>query len=99
MSVDEAAVLLLLSVQQVGHLARLGQIAGRKVGRVWDLDEQSVRQWKQQRPQMAERRGAAWRKGMILTRRQWRCRNCGTIGQRDRNYTCFRCGEAQHKKH
>lgn len=98
MNISQAMGVLFLSKDQVTRLVRTGEIAGAKAGRMWVLDPESVREWKQKRPTRPERRGAAWRKGMLLTRRQWRCAECGTIGQRDTNSECYKCGAMQPKK-
>jgi excisionase family DNA binding protein len=93
MTINEAAKFLLLSADHVCSLVDRGEIAGEKKGRCWDLDEDSVRKWKQQRPSRPEARGQAWRKGMILTRRQWKCHDCQCVNQKDLHRNCRDCGK------
>lgn len=98
MTVREASLLLLLSVYHVRKLVITGEIVGRKDGRCWVLDDWSVQDWKAKRTMRPQKRGAAWRKGMILSRRQWRCPGCGSINQRDLNAACFRCATKRPEK-
>lgn len=96
MKVSEAARFLMLSQDYVRNLVNAGEIVAEKIqqGRrmVYLLDDESVREWKRMRPNRPEKRGAAWRKGMLLTRRQWRCPECGTICQKDLHKKCRNCG-------
>lgn len=93
MTVREASLLLLLTMYHVRKLVITGEIVGKKDGRCWVLDDWSVQEWKAKRMMRPQKRGQAWRKGMILSRRQWRCPKCTSINQRDLHATCFRCGE------
>lgn len=102
MTIAEAARLLMLSRNHVLTLVTTGEILGSKVQRgrraVYWLDDESVMEWKRKRPSRPEKRGAAWRKGMLLTRRQWRCSECGTICQKDLHKQCRNCGKLRKGK-
>lgn len=102
MTIVEAARYLMLCRARVRKLVIMGEILGSKVqqGRrtVYCLDAESVMEWKRKRPSRPENRGAAWRKGMLLTRRQWRCSECGTICQKDLHKQCRNCGKLRKGK-
>lgn len=96
MTVDEAARYLLLGYHQVCRLARKGKLKASKVGKAWVLDDEAVKQWKEQGRSRQALQSHPWRHGIVLGRQNWRCRSCKTLNTRVA--ACRKCNQPKPSK-